>query len=352
MNKDKDYYKILGIDTSADKKQIKAAYRVLARKYHPDTNQGNKLSEQMFKEVGEAYSVLTDEEKKQKYDALRGLSQKQPDTSEQAKKQASEAYQETKKPQEEKPAPEQDKRPFGNVFSGFVDKIFEKDETGKTQEKTKASPPQKGSDIIADISLTIVEAHNGTIRKVNVLHTESCPKCKGKRHFNGIACSACKGEGEISQHKKISVKIPPNVSTGSKIRITGEGNRGINGGANGDLFLVVNIIKNSFFEYDGLNILCEIPVTPTEAALGADILIPTIDGQITMRIPPETHSGQKFRLTGQGIPDANTAKRGDQVVSIKIEIPGNLTQKEKELYMELGRIRHFNPRESLVFEKK
>lgn len=360
MNKDKNYYKILGIDTSADHKEIKSAYRSLARKYHPDTNQGNKISEEKFKELGEAYSVLHDEEKRAKYDLLRGITQKKVNTSEQAKKQASEAYAEQKKDsgkQKEKPA--QEKRPFGDVFSNFVDKMFEKGEapkpgqpSGKPKETFKSKPePKKGDDITADINITIVEAHNGTVRKVNILHTETCPKCKGKKYFNGGQCLTCKGTGEISNHKKLSVKIPPNVSEGTKIRVAGEGNQGQPGAANGDLFLLVNIIKNTVFEFDNLNVLCEIPITPTEAALGAEIFIPSVDGTVSMKIPPETHSGQKFRLAGEGIPDANTAKRGDQLVTIRIEIPPNLTQREKELYSELAKVRKFNPRENIVYEK-
>jgi len=355
LNKDKDYYKILGIDISADKNQIKSAYRSLARKYHPDINQGNKLSEDKFKEIGEAYSILSDETKKAQYDLLKGLTSRKPNASEQAKKQASEAYSEQQKKASKKSKSEADKRPFGDVFSQFVDKMFEKGEAPKPKqsaEKPKEPPKseaKKGEDITADISITIVEAHNGTVRKVNILHTETCQKCKGKRYLNNVQCPLCKGSGEISNHKKLSVKIPPNVTEGSKIRIAGEGNRGQNGGANGDLFLAVNIIKNTIFEFENLNVLCEIPITPTEAALGAEIFIPTIDGQLSMRIPPETQSGQKFRLAGEGIPDANTAKRGDQLITVRIEIPSSLTQKEKELYMELARLRKFNPRDGIVY---
>ena len=354
LNKDKDYYKILGINSSADKKEIKSAYRSLARKYHPDTNQGNKLSEEKFKEIGEAYSVLGDETRREQYNLLRGISQKKSNTSEQAKKQASEAYSEQKK-SSAKPKPETEKRPFGDMFSDFVDKVLEKGQTQKpkqSQEKPKEPPKpesKKGDDITVDVSITIVEAHNGTIRKINILHTESCPKFRGKRYLNNIQCPSCKGNGEISNHKKISVKIPANVTEGSKIRIAEEGNQGQNGGANGDLFLVVSIIKNSIFEFENLNVLCEIPITPTEAALGAEIFVPTIDGQLSMKIPPETQAGQRFRLSGEGIPDANTAKRGDQLVTVRIEIPSNLTQKEKELYLELAKIRKFNPRDGIVF---
>lgn len=351
MNKDKDYYKILGIDTSADKKEIKSAYRSLARKYHPDTNQGNKLSEEKFKEIGEAYSVLIDETKKAQYDKLKGFSQKKANTSEQAKKQAADAYSEQKK-SAGKTKPEPEKRPFGDVFSDFVDKVLEKGQNQKPKEKPKETPklePKKGEDITADISITIIEAHNGTVRTINILHTEVCSKCRGKRYLNGVQCPSCKGNGEISNHKKLSVKIPPNVTEGSKIRIAGEGNQGQNGGKNGDLFLSVNIIKNSIFEFENLNVLCEIPISPTEAALGAEIFVPTIDGQLSMKIPPETQAGQRFRLSGEGIPDANTAKRGDQLITIRIELPPNLTQKEKELYMELAKIRKFNPRDGITF---
>jgi len=352
LNKNKDYYKILGLNTSADKKEIKSAYRTLARKYHPDTNQGNKLSEQKFKEIGEAYSVLIDDAKKTQYDRLRGIAKKAPNSSEQAKKQASEAYADNKKTEEKKKEPE--KRAFSEVFSEFVDKIFEKPEPPKEHPSPAEKPaptkaqPKKGDDLTTNVSITVVEAHNGTIRNVNIIHTEICPKCKGKRYLNGSSCSTCKGNGETSIHKKLAVKIPPNVTAGAKIKITGEGNRGQNGGISGDLFLLISIIKNSLFEFDNLNVLCEIPITPSEAALGAEINIPTVDGHINMKIPPETHSGQKFRLAGEGIPDAKTAKRGDQIVTVKIELPANLTAKEKELYKELAKIRKFNPRENIA----
>jgi len=352
LNKNKDYYKILGIDISADKSQIKSAYRSLARKYHPDTNQGNKISEQKFKEIGEAYSVLIDDAKKAQYDLLKGYTAKQANTSQQAKKQASEAYSEKKKENKETPPQKtkQDGKAFSDVFSEFVDKIFEppkqKPKEEKPEQKAKPSPV-KGEDINTDISITIVEAHNGTVRKVNILHTDICGKCKGKKYLNSVKCPNCKGAGEISQHKKLSVKIPPNVSENAKIRITGEGNRGQNGGENGDLFLNVKIIKNSLFEFENLNVLCEIPVSPSEAALGAEIYVPTIDGTLNMKIPSETQSGQKFRLAGEGIPDANTAKRGDQIVTIRIEIPKNLTKREKELYTELAKQRTGSLRDGL-----
>lgn len=361
--KNKDYYNILGIKPSATLKEIKSAYRQLARKYHPDVNKGNKLSEEKFKEIGEAYSVLSDEKKRKQYDLLKGYNRTPPNddkVSQQAKKSAKDAY--TKKTEDEsfeekaktgkKP---QDEKTFNDIFNEFLDNIFNKDNFSApppVQEKPKQAPPPKikGDDITADITISIAEAHNGTTRKVNILHTDPCGQCKGNKTKNGQICIVCDGKGEISNHKKINVKIPPNVKEGSKIRIPYEGNKGRNGGQNGDLFLLIHIQKHSIFTFDKLNVLCDIPVTPTEAALGAEIEVPTIDGHVNMKIPAETQSGQKFRLQGEGISDSKTSKKGDQIVTVMINIPNNLSEKEKQLYQELARIRKFNPRENIVYD--
>lgn len=355
--KNKDYYQVLGVNPNAAQKEIKSAYRTLARKYHPDVNPGNKLSESKFKEIGEAYSILVDENKRKQYDLLRGIKKepkKESNDTQQARKQASNAYTETKNPS--KSDQETEKKSFNDVFSDILGGIFKKtNETNTTpktaKQKDQTVPPQKGDDITADISISVVEAHNGTTRKINILHTDVCGQCKGRRHINNVPCIVCGGNGEISTHKKINVKIPANVKEGSKIRIAGEGNKGLNGGANGDLFLMVHIQKHSIFTFDSINVLCEIPITVSEAALGTEIEVPTIDGFITMKIPPETQSGQKFRLIGQGILDSKTNKKGDQHVTVKIEIPKNLSSKEIELYQELARVRKFNPRENIIYDK-
>jgi len=362
--KNKEYYQILGIKPSVAQKDIKAAYRSLARKYHPDVNKGNKLSEEKFKEIGEAYFVLGDEKKRKQYDLLKGYNQTQinEDTvSQQAKKRASDAYTErseeksttdkTSKPDKES----QNDKSFNDVFNEFLDNVFNKNnfkEPPPVQPKPKqaGAPKKRGDDITADISISIAEAHNGTTRKVNILHTDPCGQCKGTKHMNGSTCIVCNGKGEITNHKKINVKIPTNVKEGSKIRIPYEGNKGQNGGQNGDLFLLIHIQKHSLFTFENLNVLCEIPITPSEAALGTEIDVPTIDGHVNMKIPPETQSGQKFRLTGQGIAESQSGKKGDQLVTVMIGIPNNLSEKEKQLYQELARIRKFNPRENIVYE--
>lgn len=361
MDKSKDYYQILGINSSATKKEVKAAYRSLARKYHPDVNPGNKASEIKFKEVGEAYEILIDEAKRKQYDLAKGIKEavkNKENYTEQARKQAKEAY--TAKKETAKSAAKKnesvadDKKSFNDVFSDFLEGLFTKStvETVREQQtqKKEQKPSKKGEDIYVDVSVTIAEAHNGTTRKVNVLHTEVCPKCKGKKFIGNQSCTNCSGKGETSKHNVINVKIPANVKENSKIRIQGEGNRGQNDGPNGDLFLVVHVQKHSLFTYDNLNVICEIPISPTEAALGAEIQIPTVDGIISMKIPPETNSGQKFRIAGQGVLDTKENKRGDHLVTVRIEVPRNLSDRERTLYQELAKVRKFNPRENILYE--
>lgn len=369
--KNKDYYQILGVNHNASTKDIKTAYRTLARKYHPDVNPGNKLAESKFKEIGEAYSVLGDEIKRKQYNLLRGIKTSENKSSQEKKSTESSTQQQTKNrahnaytkenkrdtskqtySQSDKTAESNNanKKTFNDTFADFLDGIFKKTEDSPQNQKTDYSStatPVKGEDINVEINITQVEAINGTIRKINVLHTSSCPQCKGRKIVNSYTCSNCNGAGEISSHKKINIKIPPKVEEGSKIKIPNEGNKGQNGGENGDLFLLVHIQQNSLFSFEGFNVICEIPITPSEAALGTEIQVPTIDGIANMKIPPETNSSQKFRLVGEGIIDPTSKKKGDQIVITKIVIPKKLTEKEKEIYKELERLRKFNPRENI-----
>lgn len=368
--KNKDYYQILGVNHNTTDKEIKSAYRSLARKYHPDINPGNKLSEKKFKEIGEAYAILGDEKKRKQYNLLRGIKNSSAEefynkNTQQNKKQANTAYTEEKNRDTKKKETNKnqsttkstnkessDKKNFNDSFYDFIDSIFKKpkdyENSSKSSKQYEYTPtPIRGEDITTDMTITQIEAINGTVRKINVLNTQACTQCKGRKVVNGYTCTSCNGHGEISLHKKINVKIPPNVVENSKIKIAGEGNRGQNGGVNGDLFIIVHIQKNSIFNFEGNNVICEIPITPSEAALGAEIEVPTIDGIVNMKIPPETHSGQKFRLVGEGLPEQNSNKKGDQLVTTRIEIPKNLSEKEKELYKELAIVRKFNPREKL-----
>lgn len=356
--KGKDLYKVLGVNSSASKSDIKAAYRSLARKYHPDVNPGNSVSEKKFKDIGEAYEVLTHDSKRKQYDIINGYnkpSYARHNSAYQQRSQASKAYNQPKpdkaKNENKKtsssstPRAEKTDKPFNSAFSEFLDGVFNTKETKKTEQQAQ---PKRGSDISIEVSITANEATNGTVRKVNVLHTDPCKKCSGKRFINGSRCLHCEGNGEISNFKKINVKIPANVKENSKIRIAGEGNIGINGGESGDLFLVVNILRNDIFTFKDLNVFAEIPITPWEAVLGADIQVPTIDGFVSMKIPPFTTTGQKFKLSNQGLINESSKKQGDYVITTRIEVPKNIVEDEKKLYMQLAKLSAFNPRDEII----
>ncbi len=356
--KSKNYYKTLGVNPSATVQEIKTAYRNLAKKYHPDVNPGNKICEEKFKEIGEAYDILGNHESRKKYDLSNGYNVNKHSAPKQKKEQAKQAYNHQKTTDTQKTKdPEKEKGFFSDLLGGMFKGEAEEEKKKASSKSKKEDPPKskkqkpiKGEDIYTDVTISAAESHNGTVRKINILHTEKCKKCDGKRLINDLPCMTCEGNGELTTHKKLNVKIPAGVKNNSKIKISGEGNKGINGGENGDLYLVVKVQKSTLFKFDKNDVTCEIPITPSEAALGAEFKVPTTDGSVVIKIPPETVSGQKFRLIAQGLKDSKTNKKGDQFVIVKIEIPKNLTKQEKELYHELAEAREYNPRESLFDE--
>lgn len=325
----KDFYKLFGISSDAKLEDIKSAYRKLAKIYHPDTNKGNKASEEKFKELTEAYGVLCDEKIRKQYDIANGFFKTGPrvQASSHAKAQAKQAYSKEKEMTE------------GKNFSDILDGFW-----GKTPSGPKPPPspkkPQKGSDITIDVELTPEEAMNGTVKQVNIMYLNACPKCNGAGDKD---CALCHGTNDVPKQEKVKVKIPPGVKTGMKVRIKNEGNRGRNGGVNGDLVLVVKVNKPDKFVYSGTDVLYELPLTPSEAALGATVSIPIPDGNLVIKTPPETSSGQKLKMAGEGIKDSS-GKKGDLIVTIKIQMPKGLSPKEKELYKELAKQRSFDPR--------
>jgi len=353
LSSEKNLYEILEIPSSASDSAIKSAYKKLVRKYHPDVNSGDKQCVKKFKEVTEAYEILSDRDKKKNYDLLRGFyknnsaggsqepSQAKFSEAQRAYKQAREQEQEVKNSAKSQKETER----FSHIFSDILEGFKNTTSTARNQQfKTQQVRPERGKDIHTDVKITMPEAKEGTSRTINILHTEVCPNCNGRPFANGAKCPICKGLGEQSIHKKLNVKIPANVKHGSKIRIANEGNKGYNGGKNGDLYLNIKIESNSNFKYEGLNALCTIPITPYEAVLGASIEIPTPNGRVTMKILPNTHSGQKFRLAGQGLIQED--KTGDMIVTVNIEMPKTLSKEEIKLYERLRDITKTDIREN------
>ncbi len=332
----KDYYKILEIDEMATDSDIKSAYRKLARKFHPDIAGSSPDVVEHFKDINEAYSTLIDRRKRYDYDALRRLYS-----------YTKNSEPETQSTYTSTPNADSDKTKYQskNYFYGMWEEFINAQYQQKEYKKQQTPQPENGSDITSEVSITMEEAIYGTSKKINVLHTKPCPKCQGRKFVNGAVCTHCNGTGTEAEHKKFTVKIPANVKNGYKIRIANEGNPGINGGKNGNLYLLIKIENNFDFKYDGCNILRTVPITPYEAVLGADIEIPVADGKVTMKILPNTNSGQKFRLQGQGI--TKNGIKGDLIVTVEIKIPDNLTKEEIDLYRRLAKIGSDNIRKGV-----
>ncbi|MBP7211525.1 DnaJ domain-containing protein [bacterium] len=353
LSSEKNLYEILGIPADATLGMIKSAYRKLVRKYHPDLNNGDENCARKFKEINEAYEILSDTDKKRYYDTMSGFFTRKTENQYNYKytyKQADSTYRKTKNAHEKEKARKEESKnktysePFD--FSDMFNDFFRGFKNTSTKENQSTQSPINGSDITSEISISIQESISGTSRTVNVLHTQACPNCKGRKFINGAKCAICNGSGEESSHKKITVKIPAQIKNGAKIRIAGEGNRGQYGGNNGNLYLIVKIENDSIFKISGNNVLCSIPITPFEAVLGANISIPSINGKLSMKILPNTHSGQKFRLSSQGLLGEN-GKKGDMIVTVNIEIPHDLSDNERKLYEKLKTASSSDIRENL-----
>lgn len=333
----KDLYKILEVNYDATLDEIKLSYRKLVRIYHPDVaGEGADITK--FKEIQEAYEILINEENRKKYDVLHGFyKEKIRKDFEKAQQERNLKYNEyIKKAKVNANMAES----FSKSINEALDNLFHSQKNNFQNKEKK--PAINGEDINLDITISCFEAINGTNRKVNILHTQPCPNCEGRKFINGSQCQMCKGSGQISIQKKINVKIPKGVSQGSKVRVKNEGNKGINGGKDGDLYLIVSLEKNQYYEIDGLNILCNLPITPTEAVLGAEIPLKIMDETITVKIPEMTSSGQKLRLAGLAL--SNKSKKGDIIINVVIKLPENLSKKEKELYNQLNQLSQGNVR--------
>lgn len=309
MVKYKDYYNILGVSRSATEKEIKTAFRKLARKYHPDTNKGNKEAEEKFKEANEAYEVLGNPDKRKRYDMLgtnfRGGSDFTPPPGFEFNFDFGKGFTQT----QDATFSDFFEMLFGEAFRGGRASPFQ-----RTYTETYSRPQKRrGEDHFIDLDLSIEEAYKGTSRKIDI----SIP-------------------GE--QSKRLEVKIPPNVKEGSKIRMASQGGPGRNGGTQGDLYLVVKYKTHPFFKIEGDDVVSEISITSAEAVLGADIEIPTLDGPVKMVIPPGTQNDKVLRLRQKGWLNSKNSIRGDHFVKVKINIPTVVTEAEKKLYQELSKL--------------
>ncbi len=378
----KDYYAVLGVDHHAKAEDIRKAYRRLARKHHPDVNPGSKAAEEKFKEIQEAYDVLSDERKRKIYDQYGFYSDNIPTG----------GY---------GPAPgagapgfdfsgfdfsdfgvgaEEERGGFGAGFRDLFSQFFSR---GRGRE-AEPRGPQRGADLEHHMHLGFWDAIRGTQVRLTLNRAEACPTCRGTGTAKGSAvtcsacggggkttrqagamrfsvtcpqcggsgkerrgCPACRGEGHLRKPETFDVRIPPGVDKGSRVRIPGKGHAGINAGPRGDLYIITEVEPHPLFERKGDNIYVRVPVTVSEAALGAKVEVPTLDGPATIRIPPGTQSGQKLRLRGKGAPSLRGNVRGDQFVEVQVVVPRVADERSKEILRELARLNPGDPRGDL-----
>ncbi len=373
-----DYYELLGVPRKAAQKEIRQAYRKLARKYHPDLNPGDKSSEEKFKQVQEAYDVLSDTKKRQMYDQF-----------------GFETPGASGVPSGADP---------GNVnfdFGGFdfggggagagpsFRDLFSQYFRGGGAAAEAPAGPEPGSNLEYQIEITFWEAVRGTVKKLTIARLDSCAEChgtgasgqpqtctacggtgqvaqtSGRMRFNlpcsrcggsgrlRNICRVCGGEGRVRRADTIEVRIPSGVQTGSRVRVAGRGNAGSNGAAGGDLYIITDVQPHPFFERRGDDLYTLVPITVTEAALGAKIDVPTIDGRSTLRVPPGTHSAQKLRLRDKGVPSVrHSGHRGHQYVELQIVAPVATHERVRELLRELEKLAPEDPRGDLFEQAK
>ena len=323
----KDYYNILGVKRDASEKEIKQAYRKLARKYHPDVNAGDKSAEAKFKQINEAYEVLSDKEKRRKYDQF-GDQWQYADQFAQARRQQT---------------PRWDFARGGRTAFHFagddLDGLFDELLRGvRTEPFRRRAQPRRGRDIESPVEVTLEEAYQGTKRTISLQAEEPCTSCQGTGLIQNVPCSACRGSGAVTRVKRLEVKIPPGVNNGSRVRIAGKGAPGY-GGASGDLYLVISVRKHALFERRGDDLHVGISVPLTVAMLGGEVQVPTLKGKLALKIPSETQNGRVFRLTGQGMPHLGNSSRGDILAEVNVALPTKLSPQEKELFRQLSELR-------------
>jgi len=365
----KDYYEILGVSRKATLNEIKKAYRKLARKYHPDLNPNDKRSEQKFKEINEAHETLKDPEKRKQYDTYGSVGPHVGDARANSNFEGFDFGSEGASS-------------FGDIF----ETLFSNVGGGRPQANRRRRQAEAGEDLNYSMNLSFVDAASGIETPIQISHKElcqtcrgrgmapgssastcpvcqgkgrvqkqtgfmrfgsPCPNCNGSGMLPGSPCPACGGDGRQERVARIRVRIPAGVDDGSKVRIPGKGNIGPLGGPAGDLIITIAVSPHPIFRRNGANLEITLPVTYSEAALGAKVEVPTLDGQALLKIPPGTVSGQKLRLKGKGVLHPKTREPGDMIIEIKIVPPSIKDLKVRDLLKEVERISPYNPRKEM-----
>ncbi len=355
-----DYYKTLGVERSASDKEIKSAYRKLARKHHPDVNPGNKDAEKRFKEINEAYQVLGDAEKRKKYDEL-GADWERGTAEDDLRRRYAQ--------QGGAPGGGFSAGDFSDFFSSFFGGAG-----GPRRGRAGAQPfenygftphEEKAPDLEAEVQITLMEAARGAKRRMELTAQDDCPVCKGSGMVmqeervgkarvvsSAQPCTRCHGAGVIPNRRTLEVTIPAGITDATRMRLAGQGGRGPRPELNGDLFMTVHIQPDRVFKLSGRDLRCELPVWDYEAALGAEVTVPTLDGRLSLKIPPESQTGRVMRLKGKGLPARGKDSAGDLLYELKVLAPTDLTEAERTLLRELAekqRERHVpDPRAALL----
>lgn len=328
----RDYYQVLGVSRTATEKEIKQAYRKLARKWHPDVNPGDKSAEQRFKEMNRAYEVLSDAGKRKKYDQY-GERWERADEFAKAGAQGTGwdfPGRGSGTVFEFEGTPDESGDIFENLFSGF-----QMGGRGRASRR-----PRRGQDVEQPVEVTLEEAFQGTVRLLQTQAEDTCPNCAGLGSIQNKPCPMCRGSGKVLRPKRLEVKIPSGVKDGSKVRVAGEGGPGTGGGPRGDLYLVVKVLPHNVFERTDGDLQVEVTVPLVAAMLGGEVDVPTLKGKkIVLKIPAETQNGKVFRLAGQGMPQLGGSSKGDLFAKVKVALPTGLNPQEKELFQELRKLR-------------
>ena len=363
----RDYYEVLGVSKGASEDEIKKAYRKVAKKYHPDLNPGDKEAEAKFKEANEAYEVLSDSQKRARYDQF-GFAGVDPNYGAGAGGGFTGGF---------------DFGDLGDIFSDFFGGGFGGGFGGFGGARQSRTGPQRGESLRIGLTITFEEAAFGCEKSVNLDRVDTCsachgtgcapgtspetcsqcggsgvvqqrrqtpmgvfstqgpcPACGGKGKIIKDPCKTCRGIGQQQKRTTVQVKIPAGIDNGQTISLRGQGNAGRNGGPAGDLQIVITVRPHPLFRREGTNVYCEAPITFTQAVLGGEMEIPTIDGKVKYNIPEGTQTGSTFRLRGKGIPALNGRGRGDQYVTVYIETPRNLTRQQKEALKKFSETLH------------